>query len=205
MPNRILKESVKTSSEIDKLTWFEEVVFYRLMVSVDDYGCFDGRVIVIKNELFPTKENVTTKAVSDAIDKLERVKLLSRYEANGKPYIHLTTWEEHQRIRNKHRKYPCPTFDSNSLTNDRQLTASCQLESESESKSESEEEDIKIITQRVLEMGCSPDVVDKALRIYETEGYPKTMDFYQDILNTLMDDGIFNKEGYIYQIARNKA
>ena len=138
MPNRIIKESIKTSSEIDSLSWFEECVFYRLMVSVDDYGCFDGRVIVIKNELFPTKENITTKAVGDAIEKLERVKLLSRYDVDGKPYIHLTTWEEHQRVRNKHRKYPIPTLDSNLLTNDRQMSATCQLESESESEIESE-------------------------------------------------------------------
>ena len=132
MPNRLLKESVKTSAEIDKLTWFEEVVFYRLITTVDDYGCYDGRVIVLKNELFPTKDTVTKKNVEDALVKLERVKLLVRYESDGKPYIYLPTWEDHQRIRNKKRKYPIPpklTVDCQS--NDSQLTADCQSESES--------------------------------------------------------------------------
>ena len=132
MPNRILKESVKTSAEIDQLTWFEEVVFYRLITTVDDYGCYDGRVVVLKNELFPTKDTVPRKDIENALAKLEGVKLLVRYESNGKPYIYLPTWEEHQRIRNKKRKYPIPPNPSDAcLSNVSQLTASCQSESES--------------------------------------------------------------------------
>ena len=49
MPNRILKESVCTSDSIDSLSWFEECLFYRLIVNCDDYGRFDGRVAVIKS------------------------------------------------------------------------------------------------------------------------------------------------------------
>ena len=151
MPNRIIKETIKSSPEIDELSWFEEVVFNRLIVTVDDYGCYDGRVIVLKNALFPTKDNVTKKAVEDAIEKLERVKLLERYEAEGKPYIHLTTWEEHQRIRNKHRKYPVPGIDGDSLTNDGQMSADCQLESEYEYESKSEKESTKKFAPPTLE------------------------------------------------------
>ena len=73
MPNRILKESICTSDSIDRLSWFEEVVFYRLIVNCDDYGRFDGRVALIKNKLFPLKESVTFKAVEDAINKLATV------------------------------------------------------------------------------------------------------------------------------------
>ena len=36
MPNRILKESVCTSDSVNKLSWFEEVLFYRLIVNCDD-------------------------------------------------------------------------------------------------------------------------------------------------------------------------
>ena len=129
MPNRIIKESIKTSTEIDKLSWFEECVFYRLMVSVDDYGCFDGRAIVIRNELFPTRDNITTSNISKAIKRLEQANLLTCYEVDGRPYIHLKTWESHQRVRNKHRKYPEPPLVSELPTNDRQMTDNCLLES----------------------------------------------------------------------------
>jgi hypothetical protein len=129
MPNRILKESIKSSPQIDALSWFEEVVFYRLMVSADDYGCMDGRTVLLRNELFPTKDTVTKKAVEDAIAHLVSVGLLCKYTVNGMPYLFFPTWEKHQRIRNKHRKYPEPSFDSKSLSNDGQMTASCQSES----------------------------------------------------------------------------
>ena len=63
MPNRIIKESIKRSPEIDRLNWFEEVVFYRLIVTADDYGRLDGRTVVLKNDLFPPKSDSTCKKV----------------------------------------------------------------------------------------------------------------------------------------------
>ena len=53
MPNRILKESICSSDSINELSWFEECLFYRLIVNCDDYGRFDGRTAIIKNRLFP--------------------------------------------------------------------------------------------------------------------------------------------------------
>ena len=108
MPNRILKESICTSDSIDSLSWFEEVLFYRLMVSCDDYGRFDGRASIIKNRLFPLKENLTIKGVSAAINTLARNGLVALYEFEGKPYLYLPTWNEHQNIRAKKSKYPSP-------------------------------------------------------------------------------------------------
>lgn len=69
------------------------------------------------------------------------------------------------------------------------------------------EEDIQIreITERMLEMGYSPKLIEKARKILYRDGYPHTAEFYQKILNVLTDGEIFNKEGYIYQIVRNKA
>lgn len=139
MPNRVLKESIKYSDQIDSLTWFEEVVFYRLMVSADDYGCYDGRINVLKNELFPAKDNVTRKSVEDAISHLASVGLLCQYTVSGKPYLLFPSWEKHQRVRNKRRKFPEPPEN---LTADRcQMTAGrlpesnpIRIQSESESE-----------------------------------------------------------------------
>lgn len=138
MPNRVIKESIKRSPQIDSLTWFEEVVFYRLIVTADDYGCVDGRPVLLKNELFPTKDNVTRKSVEDAIRKLVSAGLLRAYEVNGMPYLLFPTWEKHQRIRNKRRKYPEPTEKDFLTASCCQMTADCPPESESESESKSE-------------------------------------------------------------------
>lgn len=125
MPNRVIKESIKRSPQIDSLTWFEEVVFYRLIVTADDYGCVDGRPVLLKNELFPTKDNVTRKSVEDAIRKLVSAGLLRAYEVNGMPYLLFPTWEKHQRIRNKRRKYPEPTEKDFLTASCCQMTADC--------------------------------------------------------------------------------
>ena len=108
MPNRILKESICTSDSIDSLGWFDEVLFYRLIVNCDDYGRFDGRPAIIKNRLFPLKENLTAKTVARAIEKLASAGLVTLYVFEGKPYLYLPTWNHHQSVRAKFSKYPAP-------------------------------------------------------------------------------------------------
>lgn len=115
MPNRILKESIRESDSIDSLNWFQEVLFYRLIVSCDDYGRFDGRTSVIKNRLFPLKEDLTLKTVADAIQKLVSAGLVVLYEHDGKPYLYLPTWTAHQNVRAKRSKYPEPVNICNSV------------------------------------------------------------------------------------------
>jgi hypothetical protein len=108
MPNRILKESICTSDNLDQVDWFGEVLFYRLIVSCDDYGRFDGRIAVIKNRLFPLKENLTLKTVEQALQRLARAGLIVCYTVGGRPYLYLPTWNRHQSIRAKKSKYPDP-------------------------------------------------------------------------------------------------
>ena len=108
MPNRLLKESICTSDSIDCLSWFEEVLFYRLIVNCDDYGRFDGRAAIIKNRLFPLKENLTAASVEKAISQLANAGLVTLYVFEGKPYLYLPTWAEHQNVRAKKSKYPSP-------------------------------------------------------------------------------------------------
>lgn len=108
MPNRILKESICTSDSVNQLKWFEEVLFYRLIVNCDDYGRYDGRPAIIKNKLFPLKDDLTLKVVTDAIYKLANAGLVILYEYEGKPFLYLPTWELHQTIRAKKSKYPAP-------------------------------------------------------------------------------------------------
>ena len=107
MPNRILKESICTSDSIAKLSWFEEVLFYRLIVSCDDYGRYDARPAVLKGKLFPLSD-VTTKQIEKAIIRLSTVAMVKLYEVYGRPFLQLCAWANHQTIRAKKSKYPAP-------------------------------------------------------------------------------------------------
>ena len=108
MPNRIIKESIRTSDSINELSWFEECLFYRLIVSCDDYGRFDGRPAIIKGTCFPLKEGVTTKNIESALSKLTSAGLVKRYVVDGKPYLSLPSWGQHQTTRAAKSKYPSP-------------------------------------------------------------------------------------------------
>ena len=145
MPNRIIKESICRSEEIDSLSWFEEVLFYRLIVICDDFGRYDGRPKIIKGSCFPLKD-VTEKDIDKALGKLSAVGLVRVYETQGRPYLQLVTWANHQRIRNQKSKYPefgedciLLSFDSNGQRM-KSLDNKCvrnPIQSESNTKSES--------------------------------------------------------------------
>ena len=107
MPNRILKESICRSDEIDSLSWFEECLFYRLIVNCDDFGRFDGREKIINNILFPLKD-LRDSDLKKALDKLSAAGLVQRYVVQGRPVLQLVTWERHQQIRAHKPKYPAP-------------------------------------------------------------------------------------------------
>ena len=118
MPNRILKESICASEDIDGLSWFCEVFWYRLIVNCDDFGRLDARPAILKSKLFPLKDSVTKKNVEDALSALSSAGLVFLYEVQGKPYLQLKTWNEHQQIRAQKSRYPDPkegnvVFDSN--------------------------------------------------------------------------------------------
>ena len=112
MPNRIIRESVCTSESVDKLSWFEEVLFYRLIVNCDDFGRFDGRAAVVKNRLFPLKENLTLKTVETALHGLANAGLITLYVFEGKRFLCLPTWGKYQTQRAKVSKYPAPESSS---------------------------------------------------------------------------------------------
>lgn len=126
MPNRIIKESVCTSAQIDELSPFEEVFFYRLLVNCDDYGCMDAREKVLRAKLFPLK-SVRPSDIDKAVIKLASVGLIAMYEVNEGQYLKVIKWADHQRVRISKHKYPEPTEEQieESLRVSRQLAASC--------------------------------------------------------------------------------
>lgn len=107
MPNRLIKESICTSENIDRLTAFQETVFYRLIVNCDDYGRMDARPQVLSARLFPLKA-IRAAQIKDALRALSSAELVTLYTVNGKPFVQMKTWERHQQIRAHKSKYPAP-------------------------------------------------------------------------------------------------
>ena len=107
MGNRMLKDSILKSEQIDQMDWFEEVMFYRLIVAVDDYGIHPANPVMLSHLLFPMKENVTSGMVKDALTHFVELGLITVYDVENKGiFLKLKTWEDHQRVRESKHKYP---------------------------------------------------------------------------------------------------
>ncbi len=111
MPNRIIKESICTSEDINQLSEMAEIFFYRLMVNCDDFGRMDGRPVILKAKTFPLRE-ITVEKVEKCLDELVKRGMVRLYIVENKPYLEMTAWRKHQTPRAKKSKFPDP------MTND---------------------------------------------------------------------------------------
>src|SRR5690606_11592961 len=90
------------SAEAERLWW-------RLVVVADDFGCYDGRTRTILGKCMTAfLGQVTEDDIAAWLDELEAAGLIQRYEVDGRPYLHLCTWDKHQQRRAKTPKYPLP-------------------------------------------------------------------------------------------------
>lgn len=134
MPNRIIKESICTSDEIDQLNSEQEVFFYRLMVVVDDFGLIDARLPILKSKCYPLK-SIDINSIQSNLARLVTVGLVRLYRVDGKPYLSITNWAKHQQIRAQRAKYPMPEdgeeITCNQLISDAPVIQSNPIQSES--------------------------------------------------------------------------
>jgi len=144
MPNRILKETICTSDNIDQLSAFHETVFYRLIVNCDDFGRLDARPKILASKLFPLKD-IRANQMEDALRALTSAELVTLYEVDGKPFLQMKTWDRHQQIRAKKSKYPSPEdgviasdINCNQVQADSCKCPRNPIQSESNTESESE-------------------------------------------------------------------
>lgn len=112
MPNRILKESICTSDNLNELNPQEEIFFYRLIVNCDDFGIFDARTKILRSKCFPLKtDTIKESDIEKWLKGLIKANLCFLYEVDGKRYLKMTSWERHQQMRATRSKYPTPDSD----------------------------------------------------------------------------------------------
>lgn len=105
MPTRYLKPGVRDSEAIDALSPLAETLFYRLLVTVDDFGRYDGRPAMVKAHCFPIKD-MSAAQCADLLNELHQVGLVVLYTVDDKPYLQMCKWENVPR--SKESKFPPP-------------------------------------------------------------------------------------------------
>jgi uncharacterized phage protein (TIGR02220 family) len=225
MPNRIIKESICTSPDIDQLNPEEEIFFYRLMVNCDDYGRLDARLPILKAKLYPLKENMKSSDIKRYLKRLCDIKpspLIFIYENNNIPYLQMVSWDKHQQIRAKRSKHPAFNDEGSVMIshdiNGNQLIAYVPenpIQSESESESESKTiNDVLEYLNNKLDTKYKSRATRKNIKTRINEGFTyddfvtvidkKYAEWHNtDMAKFLRPETLFSNkfEGYLNQIA----
>lgn len=108
MANRVLRDWTQ-SERINNLSESAEVFFTRLIMKVDDYGCYYGNFKLLKSALYPLRE-ISNIDVERNLNECEENGLIIRYIVDNKQYVMIKDFG--QRLRAMRNKFPLP-IDSN--------------------------------------------------------------------------------------------
>lgn len=107
MPNRIIKETIRTSKKLNDLSDFEFRLWTYLITYVDDFGRGSADPVLLKGFVLPRSPS-TPEKISAALDRMEALGMVVRYEVDGDAYLYFPNWSEHQRVQCKKAKFPPP-------------------------------------------------------------------------------------------------
>lgn len=116
MPNRIIKESIRTSKKINNLTDFQFRLWLYLITYVDDFGRGSADPELLKGFVFPRRKRVSESDIEKALAELAGMGCILLYEVDGESYFCFPNWSKHQRIQTKQSKFPEPVNCSKSQT-----------------------------------------------------------------------------------------
>jgi hypothetical protein len=109
MPNRMIRESARTSPTLAKVSHGAERCFWRLTTLADDFGRFNAEPSVVRALCFPTMlEKVPQRHVAAWMDELRSAGLIRCYRVGDKHVAAFLTWDQHQRTRAEKSKFPDP-------------------------------------------------------------------------------------------------
>ena len=107
MPTRFIKESCRSSKNLDRVTDFEERLFWRLITTADDFGRFLADPDLVRSACFPRRDRLPLPKIIDALRGLQHHALITLYSVKDRQYGQFCTFEEHQgKPRSRKSKYP---------------------------------------------------------------------------------------------------
>ncbi len=118
MPNRMLKESIRTSKKVNMVSDFDFRVWAYLITYVDDFGRGSADPELLKGLVFPRRKGITESQITKALANLASIGMVVLYEADGEPFFYFPNWDKHQQIRAKKSRFPEPEIICNQMISD---------------------------------------------------------------------------------------
>lgn len=107
MPTRMIREGFLDSELLQAAGEPAEVLFFRILLVIDDYARFDARTDRLDRACWPAgKAPSAEDDLAARLARLNDLELILTYEAQGKPYLVVPKFG--QRMRAKHSKFPQP-------------------------------------------------------------------------------------------------
>lgn len=112
MPNRIIREGILDSREVNNLPESSEILYRRLMSIVDDFGRFEADPELIRARCFARQlERWPLERVTQCLSDISKTSLVTFYSVNGKNYLEFNKFNQRSRSA---AKFPGP--DDGQLT-----------------------------------------------------------------------------------------
>ena len=109
MPNRIIKDSIRTSKSVNTMTDFQFRLWAYLLTYVDDYGRGSADPELLKGFVFPRRKGVTEATIEKSLQELANIGSILLYDVDGESYFCFPNWADHQRIQTKKSRFPSPS------------------------------------------------------------------------------------------------
>ena len=107
MPNRIARDSARTSKTLAQLSDFGERGFWRLMLAADDFGRFPADPTLVLAACFPRMmDKVSLLMCEQMLRECDAAGLIALYEVDGVMYGQFVKADTYFTRRAKHSKYP---------------------------------------------------------------------------------------------------
>ena len=109
---RSIKPEFWRSEDVAALDWYARLVFIGLWSYVDDNGVGRDDERIICADLFALDESFSESSLRAhaALNTLSNRGMITRYSVDGRRFLHITTWERHQKInRPSPPRLPLPT------------------------------------------------------------------------------------------------
>ena len=83
MPQRFLRPGIRSSKRFNRVTWFEQIFYVRLITLVDDYGRYEADPELLQSEAFPfgtpDGKQVQLSAIVSGLASLAGKDLLTKF------------------------------------------------------------------------------------------------------------------------------
>jgi hypothetical protein len=96
MPNRIIKESINSSKNMNRLSAEAERHFYRLLLLSDDHGCFEATPEVVRGKCYMWQlDQVSIDHITAWQNELGEKGILGFWEDDGRIFGNFLTFDKH--------------------------------------------------------------------------------------------------------------